>query len=112
VHHQWIVTLDEVRVVPVASQQIGQLAAADARQHGRVRDLETVQVQDRQDDTVACGVQELVGMPARCQRSGLRFAISDDTGDDQVRIVERGAVRMGERVAELPALVDRAGHFR
>jgi hypothetical protein len=33
-------------------------------------------------------------MPARGERTGFGFAVADDTGDDQIRIVERRAVRM------------------
>ena len=47
-------------------------------------------------------------MPARGERPGLRLAVADDAGDEQVGIVERRAVRVHERVAELAALVDRA----
>ena len=51
-------------------------------------------------------------MPARRQRPGLRLAVADHAGDDQVRVVERGAVGVRERVAQLAALVDRAGRLR
>ena len=39
---------------------------------------------------------------------GLRLAVADDRADEQVRVVERRAVGVRERVAELAALVDRA----
>ncbi len=45
-------------------------------------------------------------MPARGERPRLRFAVADDRGDDQIRIVKGGAVGVRERVAELAALVD------
>ena len=51
-------------------------------------------------------------MPARGQRPGLGLAVADDAGDDQVGVVERRAVGVRERVAELAALVDRAGRLR
>ena len=41
--------------------------------------------------------------------AGLGLAVADHAGDEQVRVVERGAERVHERVAELAALVDRAG---
>ncbi len=84
---------------------------ADPGQDGRVGDLVAVQVQDRQHDAVAHRVQELVGVPAGGQRPGLRLAVPDHAGHDQGRIVEGGAVGMGQRVAKLPALVDRAGRL-
>ena len=51
-------------------------------------------------------------MPGRRQRSGLGFAVSDHAGDDQVGIVEGRAIGMGEAIAKLAALVDRARGLR
>ena len=51
-------------------------------------------------------------MPARRERPGLRLAVADDAGDEQVGVVEGGAEGVHERVAELAALVDRAGRLR
>ncbi|GIW07487.1 MAG: hypothetical protein KatS3mg060_2292 [Dehalococcoidia bacterium] len=48
-------------------------------------------------------------MPARGERAGLRLAVAHHAGHDQVRVVEGGAEGVRERVAELAALVDRAG---
>ena len=46
-------------------------------------------------------------MPAGRERPRLGLAVADDAGDEQVGVVEGGAERVGERVAELTALVDR-----
>ena len=51
-------------------------------------------------------------MPAGGERAGLRLAVADDAGDDQVGVVERGAVGVAQRVAELAAFVDAAGRLR
>src|SRR5438876_7910839 len=51
-------------------------------------------------------------MPARGQWTGLRFAIADDAGRDQVWIVEDGAVGVRKGVTQFAALVDRTGCFR
>jgi len=51
-------------------------------------------------------------VPRGRQRPRLRFTIADDAGDDQAGIVERCAKGVAERVAELAALVDRAGRRR
>ena len=48
-------------------------------------------------------------MPARRERAGLRLAVADHAGDQQVGVVEGRPVRMDERVAQLAALVDGAG---
>ena len=83
-------------------------SSRDAREEAGVGDLVAVQVQDRQHRAVARRVEELVRVPAGGERAGLGLAVADDAGDDQVGVVERGAVGVRQRVAELAALVDRA----
>ena len=107
VHRRGVVALHEARRVAVALHQRAQLVARDAGEHRRVGDLGAVEVQDRQHGAVVGGVEELVGVPARGQRSGLRLAVADDAADEQVRVVEHRAVGVHERVAQLAALVDR-----
>ena len=51
-------------------------------------------------------------MPARRQRPGFRLAIANDTGNDQVRVVESGAVGVRQSVAKLATFVNRARRFR
>ena len=111
VHRLRIAAFDEVRLVPVAAKQMIELFVADAREHARVGDLVAVQVQDRQHHAIGQRIQELVGMPARGERPGFGFAIADDAGHDQVRVVERGAERVRKRIAQLAAFVDRARRF-
>ena len=109
-----------LRVVPstkigrpaVADEQALQLLVGDPGQDRRLGDLEAVEVEDRQDRAVGDGVEELVGMPGGGQRAGLGLAVADDAGDDQVRVVERRAEGMADRIAQLAALVDRARRLR
>ncbi len=112
VHLLRFVTFDEIGRVTVASEEMIQLLVADAGQHRRVRDLVAVEVQDRQHSTVQGGVEELVGVPARGQRSGLGLAVAHHAGHDQIGVVEGGAVGVGEGVAQLAALVDGARRLR
>ncbi len=105
---QGVVTGDVDRIVAVATQQLVQFCFGEPCQDGRVGDLVAVQVQDRQDGAVADRVEELVRVPGSGQRPGLRLAVTNHTGDEQVRVVEGGAVGVGEAVAQLPALVNRA----
>jgi len=109
VHVVRLVALDGQDRVPVAAEQRLQLLALDPRRHRRVGDLVAVEVQDRQHRTVVDGVDELVGVPRRGQRAGLELAVPDDGRHHEVGVVHRGAVGVGEHVAELAALVDRAG---
>ena len=69
---------------------------------------EQVEMQDRQHRAVARGVRELVGMPARRQRAGLCLAVTDDAGDDEVGVVERRPVGVGQRITQLTAFRHRA----
>jgi hypothetical protein len=102
---------DEQRPVAVTLEQRDELGLRDPREHGRVRDLVAVQVQDRQHDTVGLGVDELVRVPARRERAGFSLAVADDAAHDQPGVVEDGAVGVRQRVAELAALVDRPGRL-
>jgi Pyruvate/2-oxoacid:ferredoxin oxidoreductase gamma subunit len=106
VHLLRLLPLDKVRPVPEAEEEAFQVVAGDTRQDRRVGDLVAVEVEDRQDDAVGDGVQELVRVPGGGQRSGFRLAIADDTGGDEAGVVEDGAVGVCERVAQLAALVD------
>ncbi len=69
-------------------------------------------MQDRQDSAVGYRIQKFVRVPAGRERPGLRFAVADHARDDEIRVVERGAVSMRQRVAELAAFVDRPRRFR
>ena len=105
-------TGDDVGRVAIAAHEVEQLALRDPGEDRRVGDLVTVQVQDRQHHAILQRIDELVRVPARRERSGLRLAVSDHRRNEQVGVVERGAVGVTERVAELAALVDRAGRLR
>src|SRR4029450_9115556 len=94
--------------VSVAAHQRIELRLGNSREHCRVRDLVAVQMQNREDGAVAARIQELVCVPARRQRSRLGFAVADDAGDEEIRIVEGRAVRVRKGVAELASLVNRA----
>ena len=101
-----------MRLIAIAAEQLGQFLAADAREHRRIGDLEAVEMQDRKHRAIARRVEKLVGMPAGGQRAGFRFAVADDAGDDQIGIVERRAIGVEQRIAELAAFMNGAGRFR
>jgi len=63
---------------------------------GWVGNFVPVEMQDRQHGTVGRGIEELIGMPGRGQGSGLRLAITDDAGDDEIGIVEHRPKGMAE----------------
>src|SRR6266436_4767064 len=66
-------------------------------------------MQDREHGAVANGIQKLVGVEGGGQRSGLRFAVSHDNGDDEVGIVEGSAEPVRQAIAEFAAFMDGAG---
>ena len=111
-HQLGLVAFDQQRLPAVPAEERDELVLRDPGEHGRVRDLVAVQVQDRQDGAVGLCVQELVRVPARGERACLGLAVAHDAGDDQVGVVEGGAERVDEGVPELAALVDRARHLR
>ncbi len=106
VHGLRLTPLDEVRGVAITAEEVIQFLMADPSQDAGIGDLVAVEVKDRQNYPVGCRIQELVGMPARRQRSSLRLAVADDTGNDQVRVVEGCSVGVRDSVAELPAFVN------
>ncbi len=102
------VALDEIGRVAVAAKEVIELLMADAGEDAGVGDLVAVEMQDRQDDTVGRRIEELVGVPAGRERSGLGFAVAHDAGDDEIGIVEGRAIGVRERVAEFTAFMDGA----
>src|SRR5271169_1737559 len=112
VHQRWIIAFYEMRFVAVTADQVGQFLSADAGEHGRIGDLEPVEMKDRKNRTVTRRIEKLVGVPARGKCARFRFAVADNAGDDQIRIVESGAICMNERITELAPFVDRTRSFR
>lgn len=109
VHREGVVPRHVQGLVTVAAQQGVEFRIREAGEHGRVGDLVAVEVEDGKDGPVMHGIEELVGVPRTGERSGLRLAVTDDAGDQQVRVVECGAVCVGQGVAQFAALVDGAG---
>src|SRR5260370_36261894 len=66
-------------------------------------------MQDREHRAVTDGIQKFVGVEGRGQRSGLRFAVSHDNGDDEVRVVEGSAESVRQAITELAAFMDGTG---
>src|SRR5262249_30802491 len=68
----------------------------------------SIEVKNGEHAAVAGGVDELVAMPAGGERPGFRLAIADDAGDNQVWIVEGGAVSVAQGVAKFAPFVNGA----
>jgi hypothetical protein len=103
-----LVAFHEGHVVAVPGEEGANLVVGRPGQHGRVGDLVSVEVEDREDGAVAGGIQKADPFPGSGQRAGLCLAVPDDRGDDEVRVIEGSAERVAEDVAKLAALVNRA----
>src|ERR1700730_2663968 len=111
-YHGRYVAFHEMRLITVTTDQVGQFPAADAGEHGRIGYLESIEVKDWKNRAITRRVEKLVGVPARGERAGFRLAVADDTGDDQIRIVERRPIGMDQGIAQFAPLMDRSGSFR
>src|SRR5260370_39236292 len=98
--------------VTVAAEQTLQFTVRQRGQYSRIRDLVSVQMQNRKDRAIAHRIQKLVGVPTGGARSGLGFAVSHYAAGDQVGIIEHRAVSMQQAVTEFPALMNRSRRFR
>ncbi len=107
-HDLRLVSFDEDRRVAIAFQEFAELFRTDPRQHCRIGDLVAVEMQNRENGSVRDGIKELVAMPGSRKRTGLGLAIADDAGHDQVGIVKYRAISVGQRIAELPAFMNRS----
>src|SRR6266478_7303340 len=87
-HHGRDVAFHEKRFIAVTADQVGQFLVADAREHGRIGDLEPIEMKDRKNRAIARRIQKLVGVPTRGKCARFRLTVADDAGHDQIRIVE------------------------
>ena len=69
-------------------------------------------MKDREHRAIARGIEEFVGVPTGREGAGFRLAVADDAADDQIGIVEGGAISMCQRIAKLATFMDRAGCLR
>ena len=105
-HQRGIVALNEMGIVAVAAQQLGQLLPADPGQHRWIGNLEAIEMKDRKYGAITRGIKELVGVPTGGERTGFGFSVANDATDDQIRVVEGGAIGMGQRIAEFAAFMN------
>src|ERR1700730_7252929 len=68
-------------------------------------------MQDWKNGAVTRGIQKFIGVPAGSQRSSLGFTVAHNAAYQQIRVVERGAKGVSQRVTQFAALVDGAWSF-
>ena len=76
-HLHRLLPFNEIWGIPVPAEEVIQLFFADSGQKAGVGNLVPVEVKGRENHPVGPRVEEFVGMPAGCQGSGFRFAITD-----------------------------------
>ena len=77
-----------------------------ARKDRRVRNLESVQIKNRQNGPVMNRINELVWLPGSCQRAGFCFTVADDGCCNQIGVVKDGARSVWKRISEFPAFMN------
>src|ERR1700730_6161938 len=77
--------------------------AAECR---RPCDFVSIQMQDRQHRTIARGIQILDALPRSGEWACFRFAVSNHSSDNQIRIVECCAERVREDITESTAFMN------
>src|ERR1700730_15880794 len=63
-------------------------------------------MQNRQHGAIALRIQEVIGLPATFERTGLRLAISHDANHEQIRVIEGSSESVQNCVSQLAALVN------
>ncbi len=84
-----LITFHKIRRPTAASKKLFQFLMLDAGQDSRIADLVAIEMQDRQHSPIGNRVKKFVGLPCGCQRTRFRFTVANDTGNDQIGIVER-----------------------
>ena len=69
----------ETRLIAITLKEIGQFFFTESSENRWIVDFVTVDMENRQDSSIANRIEKLVGMPARSQWPGFRFAITHHT---------------------------------
>src|SRR5437879_11703395 len=107
-HRLWFVSLDKIRLPAVAREKLGEFLIIHPAKQGWISDLVAIEVENGQHGTVTCGIQKFIAMPAGCQGSRFRLAVSHHAARQQFWIVEHGTASVPDRVAQFPTLRDGA----
>src|SRR5262249_42020531 len=111
-HFCRLVTFDKNWRVAVAPEELIEFLMSDASEDAWIGNLVPVQVKNRQDCTIRCGIEKLVRVPTGGERASLGFTVTNDGRHDQARIIKGSPVRVTKRVAQFAAFVNGAGRFR
>jgi hypothetical protein len=68
-------------------------------------------MKNRQDSPRLFGINEFVAMPGSCCWSGLGLTVTDNTGNNQVRIIHDCTKGNRESISQFATFVDRSGNL-
>src|SRR6266516_5653836 len=102
----------ENRLVAVPCKQGQQFFIGHGAVDGGIGDFIAIQVQDGQDRAGFGRIKKLVAMPGGSGRSGLRLAIADDAGHNQIGIIHGSAKGGRQRIAQFSSFVNGSWNTR
>ncbi len=110
-HDGGIVALDEVGIVAVADEKRFEFIVRYAGEDSGIGDFVAIEMEDGKNGAIANGIEKFIGVPGGGERAGFGFTIANGDGDDEIGIIECGAVAVGEGVAEFATFVNGARSF-
>ena len=100
--------VNNARLITVAAKERHQFVITHSAENSRCRNLITVEVKNWQHYTIFARVKQLIEMPSASCRPGLGFAVTNQTGYCQIRIIHRCTITSAERVTKFTALENHA----
>jgi hypothetical protein len=98
-------------IVHPKPEQGYKLFVVHASVNGAFGDLKPIHMYNRENRARFSGIDVLVRMPGSGGRAGLGLAITNDTGNNKMRIIHDSAKRNTEGVAEFATLMNGSGGF-
>ena len=83
-----------------------------AAKDSRIGNFISVQIENRQYNTVCNRIDEFIALPGRSKRSRFGFPVTYDSSGNQVGGVKNSAACMGNRIAQFAAFMDGTRRFR
>src|SRR6516165_4355245 len=102
-----IIAFYQERMVSKSKKEVDELRQLHPAEDSRSRNFVFVQVKNRQDRATPGRINELVRVPARCQRACFGFAVSDNAEGKQIRVIENCSVRVHQGVPQLATFINR-----
>jgi len=92
-------------------EQTNELFIVHASVNGSFGDLEPIHVHDRENRARFSGVDVLISMPGSRSWASFSFAVTNNAGNDKMRIVHDGAKGDTESITEFTTFMDGSRGF-